>query len=689
MIDKQQERILEINGNKEPFNLPIVKFPPYTLRAQLIEKDPVVWLHLLETYVNYCQWLMAGDNNLGHGSNISMIDQLDETTLDHLRIFLRSYLHEMSLEAGKLVSLGYNQDVKEQLQLLRSWIFHIIKSCGLIYLQIFGDTLWDLVKLYVFNNPKSIQDLILGELVPTVNVQRAQINRIPQLQQSLKLLIESNKFDRTDLKALQALLSYHENDTTITTSDNKNNNKSKTTDTREEWFAEKYLTLNWIENLELWWSKGKGRFNELSRQLCVTLLLSIRVPRMVKFLTEDLEITNANALLHYPLLGSILTNDNFLNRRKDIINYLPFLTLSSIEIDFYDAQNTVSNQIYPTSMNEPNDKDISYLQELFPDLTRRQAIFLLTNYDNNIKLITNELFENPTLIETLVEQKTETKELPSNTNDITNKGKVEKPLVLMKRKDDSENIIKHVPDEIKNKILTRTLKLLYQDDEDERDDTYDEAEVETNRINGSSQRIGIGKQDNTSTFEDDNNFDDDNNNSNILEDSFDKNEAYLWDLLKQDTTLFERNRRGSNIRKKMKNQTNWSDEQIEGWARMLERSPQRARILEERYMFRGNIRSGKTSYVKNRDENKDTNKDSSISNGYNELSRSKAGNNPKLSKKKYQRGPKKTDTSKGTTKNRDIVKENSNKSCTNKNNNNDTKYKNRSTKNKSTNNMKA
>lgn len=687
MMAEQPKRILEINSNNVSLNLPIVKFPPYTLRAQLIEKDPVVWLHILETYVHYCQWLMAGDNNLSYRSNISMIDRLDETTLDHLRIFLRSYLHEMSLEAGKLVSLGYNQDVKEQLQLLRSWIFYIIKSCGLIYLQIFGETLWDLVKLYVLNNPKTVQDLILGELVPTVNVQRAQINRIPQLQQSLKLLIESNKFDRTDLKALQALLSYHENTTTTTSNNNNNNgsnNKTKTTNTKEEWFSEKYLTPNWIENLELWWSKGKGRFNELSRQLCVTLLLSVRIPQLVKFLTEDLEITNSDTLLYYPLLGSILTNDNFLDKRKDIINYLPFLKLSSIEVDFNDSKNTISDQTNLTSINEPNNEDISYLQELFPDLTKKQAILLLATYDNNLKLITNELFENPTLIKTLEVQEAETNKFLSKIDNIDDDKQIEKPLVLMKRKDESKNIIKHVPDEINNKILTRTLKLLYQDDEDERDDTYDEAEVETNRINGSTQRIGIGKDDSTFIFEDENNSDNTNNNNSTLEDSSDKNEAYLWDLLKQDKTLFERSKRGSNIRKKMKNQTNWSDEQIEGWARMLERSPQRARILEERYMFRGNIRTGKTSYVKNRDENKNTNKYSSISNKYNESHGSQPSNNPKLNKKKYQRGPKKTDTSKVTTKNRDIVKGNSNK-----NDGDDRKHQSKSSKNKPTNDKKA
>lgn len=677
MISKQHERVLEIDGHKEPVNLPIVKFPPYTLRAQLIEKDPVVWLHILKTYVNYCKWLMAGDNSLGHGSNISMIDQLDDTTLDHLRIFLRSYLHEMALEAGKLVSLGYNQDVKEQLQLLRRWIFYIIKSCGLIYLQIFGDTLWDLVKLYVIDNPKSVQDLILGELIPTVNVQRAQINRIPQLQQSLKLLIESNKFDRTDLKTFQSLLSYHDN------------NEIKNNSMNVEWFAEKFLTLNWIENLELWWSKGKGRFNELAKQLCITLLFSIRVPKLIKFLTKDLEITNVDALLYYPLLGSILTNDIFLNRKREISNYLPFLTLSLADTDVTEPNNTVSDQGFTLSINEPNDKDIMDLQEVFPNLTKKQAILLFRHYNSNLELITNELLENPSLIETLESQETESNDLEIeelnnvvSNDDNNNKTKMEKPLVLVKKRDDNKKVIKHVPDEIKNKILTRTLKLLYQDDEDERDDTYDEAEVEINRTSGSTQRIGISKDNSNHTFEGHNDNDDDDDNT--LDDDFDKNEAYLWDLFKQDKTLFERNKRGSNIRKKMKNQTNWSDEQIEGWARMLERSPQRARILEERYMFRGNIRTGKTSYVKNRDGKNDNNKNASTSNRYNESSGSKVGNNPKLNKKKYQKGSKKANITKVTSENKDTVRGNSNKSTNNIKNSDNKKSKNKSTKNRST-----
>lgn len=632
MLRRPQQRIVEIDGEKEPLTLPIVKFPPFKLRAQLIEKDPVVWLHLIETYVRYCQWLMAGDNSMGHGSHISMIDQLDENTLDHLRIFLRSYLHEMALEKGKLVSLGYNQDVKEQLQLLRSWIFHIVKSSGLIYLQIFGETLWDLIKLYVVDNPKSIQGLISGMLKPTVNVQRAQINRIPQLQQALKIIIESNKFDRTDLKTFQALLSYHE-------------------ENEEKYFADDFLTLNWIENLELWWSRGKGRFSDLSRQICITILLSVHNTKLSKFLTDELDINDVDSLLYYPLLGSILTSNHFLNKRKELLNFLPFLTLSSSSNDVPTKKST--NKILSVSYLEVDPKDISALQELFPDLTDNQATQLLRRYDNNVELITNELFENPTLIDSL-EPEIEPEETESEEQEVVKVQDEEddeskKPLMLIKKRDNNKNLTKHVPDEVRNKTLTRALKLLYQDDEDERDDTYDEAQVENNRITSGSQRIGISNDGNKASSDKD--IEEDPAKS--FASQTDKNEAYLWDLLKQDKSLFERNKRGSSSRKKIRQQTNWSDEQIEGWARMLERSPQRARLLEDKYMFRGNVKSGKTSYVKNRDVEQENDEE----NYYSRPVRGKGpsgprtAKNPKLAKKKYQRGPKKSGGNKNTSGN--------------------------------------
>lgn len=190
-------RVIEINGGNADISLPIVKFPPFKLRAQLIEKDPVVWLHLIETYVTYFEYLMQGAN----------VELLDESTLDHLRLFLRTYLHEIADEEGKLLSLGINHDVSEQLYLLKGWIFSLIKKCGLLHLQIFGDSLWNLIKVYVRRNPDSIRGLIDGSLKPRINTQRVQLDKSYQVQQHLKQLIESGKFKRIDLRCVEDLLS--------------------------------------------------------------------------------------------------------------------------------------------------------------------------------------------------------------------------------------------------------------------------------------------------------------------------------------------------------------------------------------------------------------------------------------------------------------------------------------------------
>lgn len=130
-----------------------------------------------------------------------------------------------------------------------------------------------------------------------------------------------------------------------------------------------------------------------------------------------------------------------------------------------------------------------------------------------------------------------------------------------------------------------------------KNDTYDEADV--NRSDP-SKRIGLQEDEESYDTKDDSNEVRQDHNYHIVE-------AYLWNLLKEDPKLFERSKRGTKVRKTMKEMTSWSDEKIEGWCRMLERSPTRARLLEKKFMFKGNSKTGKTSYVHNRDSQNDGN----------------------------------------------------------------------------------
>lgn len=67
-----------------------------------------------------------------------------------------------------------------------------------------------------------------------------------------------------------------------------------------------------------------------------------------------------------------------------------------------------------------------------------------------------------------------------------------------------------------------------------------------------------------------------------------KTEKYLWDMYSRNAEPFSRASRKSKARAEMKSVTKWTDEQIEGWARIIEKNPRRRAFLEDRFMFQGN-----------------------------------------------------------------------------------------------------
>ncbi|AET38018.1 Cue3p Ecym_2272 [Eremothecium cymbalariae DBVPG len=534
-------RVLEFNG-EDKLSFPIVKFPPFALRAALVEKDPLVWLHFLETYVSYVQYLMA-DNRL---------DKLDESTNEKLVIFTGSYLHEIADEEGKLLSLGMNAEVSRQLGLLKLWMFALIKKCGLLHLQIFSGIMWDFVKIYVRVYPDTTRSLIDGSLKPEVNTQKANLNRIFQVQQHLRQLIEANKFSRTDLMALEDLLS---------------------ADGRLRFsFADKFLSKQWAEMLESLYGKGPdGYLADWGKRLGILTYLSVSEDRLSEFF-KQLGIDSFEKLSLYPLFGSLLVSDNFKKRLPGIYNRIPFLKLID-SCNGYEGP----TQDNPVAAEEIKQADLDTASELFPHLTQYQIKQLLLRNGNNLEVVINMLFENPQLADDIQLEEP---------NPIKQQNRLVSTIISTKYKSElkpSDRILKvkqehemQVPDEVRNRTLTRALELLYSDDGDERDDTYDDAEV----LRASADRVDLDKKE-----------------ESVL--NYDRIEAFLWDMLIQDKLLFTRQQRGSAKRKAMKKETSWSDEQIEGWARMLERSPLRVQVLEEKYMFRGNVRAGKKSYIKN------------------------------------------------------------------------------------------
>lgn len=543
-----KRKVLEINGDYAQISLPIVKFPPFKLRAALIEKDPVVWLHCIETYVTYMEYLLFENN----------VEKIDDLTYNNLCIFIRSYLHEMAGERSRLLSLGMNHDVAEQLSILKELILTLIKKCGLLHLQIYGESLWDLVKVYVDDNDTQVRSLLDGSVRPSINTQKVQLNRIPQVQQYLKQLVESGMFNRIDLKSFENLLS------------EKPLKASK--------FGKRFLNAAWLETLEVWWAKGQGKFSSIARELETVTLLSASAEDIVE-VSKELGISSVDTLSLYPLLGCFLIDEKFQSMSPGLSGLLPHFHLALQDEETNDESSYITEE------------SLVAMGELLPSLSKDQLTHLLQKFEGNAELATNAVFEDPTLIDAIAREiSTEGRSSTDEESDGPEELELSGHTAAAFENDSNKVVRKQVPDELRNKTLTWAMQLMYQADEDERDDTYDEAEV-----SHSVGKISLEDSGESSSIA---------ATSSTLS-NYDNIERYLWDLLKQDKTLFERSKRGSKVRKDMKKDTTWSDEQIEGWARMLERSPQRARILEEKYMFRGNVKTGKRAYVKKEQQNDD------------------------------------------------------------------------------------
>ncbi|SCU84017.1 LAME_0C07822g1_1 [Lachancea meyersii CBS 8951] len=540
MSGGSRQKILEINGC-DKISLPFVKFPPFKLRAAMVEKDPVIWLHLLETYNQYFAYLMCEGR----------LELLDDSTYENMCLFVRQYLRELSDEEGKLLSLGMNNDVQEQLQLLRRWILALVKDCGLLHLQISCDTLWDFVKLYARDNPATVRSLVQGTLKPKINTQKAHLNRTYQLHQHLKQLVDNSRFSRVDLKALESLLSDKERK-------------------RANSFANQFLTAKWAETLESWFKQDSKFIIANAKNLGILTYVCASENRIVEVMSE-LNVNTLETLQLYPLMASLLLNNSSARHPTGLRSKLPFL------------RPLLENKIEARSLTIKSE-DVLIISELFPSLTQGQIVKRLQVFHGNVDRTIESLFDDPLEAE---EELTYGAPVPSTVKDLKTT-EFQSELKKSDRVSKETVSVDHVPDEVRNKTLTRALSLLYQADEDEKDDTYDDAEAQPMAVP------------------------DEGSKSNS-ESSYEKAEGYLWELLKDNKTLFERSGRGSKTRKDMKFTTSWSDEQIEGWARMLERSPKRAQVLEEKYMFKGNVRTGKRAFVQNRNGSGDDRNNSHVS----------------------------------------------------------------------------
>ncbi|KAK9478484.1 hypothetical protein V1514DRAFT_330829 [Lipomyces japonicus] len=126
----------------------------------------------------------------------------------------------------------------------------------------------------------------------------------------------------------------------------------------------------------------------------------------------------------------------------------------------------------------------------------------------------------------------------------------------------------------KQKIIDR-IKQIWDDDEDERDDTYDDVEAGAQVYSAEP-----GESFNDSSGQQQQQQQQDQRDQDV--------EKYLWAIYTSSQSEFDRKSRGSKVRNQIKTATSWTDEQVEGWATMLRRDPRRQKRLETQFMFKGN-----------------------------------------------------------------------------------------------------
>lgn len=544
----------------EPFRtdeitIPIPQYPKFKLRSSLIDKDPVIWVHLLESYIKLFQYLVDPPQN----------SKLSVRSLQDLQSFLKGYLSETSREANQIFSLGaINPDIVTNSNILRCYVFQFIKLSSIVKCGLLGESIWDFVTIYVCKNFSIVRQLIDGTFNSKLNEKKSGgISSINLIQKHLEYKVINEDFKDFDLDSLSNLLGQQiglSKQTKISIT-NTSSQSQKTFDkfkpNAASNFAAKFVNKEWIQLLEKLYANGKSIHVAILRKIMIVSLISL-TPALIKTLTDQLSINSIDDLKKYRLFGSILISDHFAELVPNLDDRLPWL--------------------YNFTVKTPvNEESIATIQELFPQISFQRAHQLLQKYDNNVESLTNELFENPDLLQDIpTENGVKSKESIANTkrsiydgDKISNNDFSETKVILGKQRQRKASI---ASEDLKNKALAAALKLLYESDEDEPDDTYDDQEETTGDALGNDNHKRKKPEK--------------SNSEGLMHPETDPKETYLFSFIRnKKVECLEKSGRKSKERKEIQDYTGWSHEQIEGWYRMLLKSPRRFKILEENYFF--------------------------------------------------------------------------------------------------------
>lgn len=557
--------------------IPIPHYPPFQLRSSLIDKDPVIWAHLLEGYIQLCKALLSQEV------------KLDVKSQQQLQLFLKVYLLEVSEEATKIFSLGaINPDIRRNSATLRILVLQLIRSYSVVKLGLGGESLWNFVMIFVEKNATLVRGLIDGTFKSPMNDNKksGKILLVSGIRKHLEAHITLGKFSKDHLKVLALLLGQH---TAVSAQNTQSfllsgagrgapqkqkvlaKDRNKGTASNALQFAETFVNEEWLETLEKLYAGGRSVHAEIVKNCMVLSVLSLSAAKLAKVIST-LGINSGAAMALNPLLSAIILSESYKKLNPGLEERLPFLRT----IKFKEEE------------EQANEKDVDFLVDIFPSLSRAKAEVMLLQNDNDVKKVTHVLLEDPLIIETIPEEleKHETKISVSESE-------LQRGLERFKLQDNetTEQIKKKPQDmssqEMKKKTLSAALKLLYESDEDERDDTYDDQEHTSGVAFHEFDRKPKNKDKaRLAVFDGDQPVPQREDSPVVAPSGIDKTELNLFGYFKTNgEEAFDKTARKSKIRQEIRSISKWTDEQIEGWLRMLKKSPKRFRLLEEQYVF--------------------------------------------------------------------------------------------------------
>lgn len=574
-----------MSSEENSIYIPIPHYPPFKLRSSLIDKDPVIWVHLLEAYIELFKYLTSDEYQT---------TKLTVKSQQQLQIFLKEFLVETAEEATKIFSLGaINPDIKNNTSLLRTYVFQLVKTHSIVKLNLTGESVWNFIVVYVRHNASVVRGLVDGTFKSKYNDNKksGNISSISVVHKYLEQMISNGKFKDNELNSLSYLLGQYTTSATKTktfTVSGGGNNKVKNINKKPNSnFAENFVSIPWIEMLEKLYNNGKSVHAKILEKIMIICIIALPVSKIAKLVT-GLGINTVNALILSPLLSTILISDGYKELNPGLEERLPFLrNLSFVEDD--------------DESEEPiNHEHISMLVDLFPQLTEKQAITVLKDNDNNVEHVTNLLLEHPESIasikeydpEALIRERAEIEKakqlkLSNEMKKAQNRFKEDKVTLFSSQKNAQVN-----SEDLKKKSLSAALQLMYEDDEDEPDDNYEDQEKTTGTaLDDSNKKSG-------SRFKvEDIDAVDRAPEPKVAkprpESPMEATERYLFGLYKtKGAEIFAKTSRKSSQRLQIRKATDWSDEQIEGWMRMLLKSRKRYKLLEEQFLFGGNPNRG-------------------------------------------------------------------------------------------------